>query len=153
MILVKELSSLLETLYAAPLEPEQWQVFLERLCAFTNTASGCMVSVGADENTILAGAGFNFNPEILHLYSQHYGAIDPYTAPVKLIPRVGIIQAEALVSRTSLVRSELYNAGTPLPLKSPTVRVRLSGSVSAPESRLVPGVKVPSPLLISTCTV
>jgi DNA-binding CsgD family transcriptional regulator/PAS domain-containing protein len=109
MILVRELSSLLETLYAAPLEPEQWQVFLERLCAFTNTASGCMVAVGADENAILAGAGFNFDPEILHLYNQHYGAIDPYVAPVKSIPRVGIIQAEALVSRTALVRSELYN--------------------------------------------
>ena len=107
---IKELSSLLASLYAAPLEPEMWQVFLDHLCALTNTASAYMVAVDPEKgNVTLAGGGLAFNPETLHLYNQHYGANDPYAAPAMANPRVGIIQAEELVSRTDLFRSELYN--------------------------------------------
>ena len=110
MASIKELSSLLASLYAAPLESEMWQVFLDRLCALTNTASAYMVAVDPEKgNVTLAGGGLAFNPETLHLYNQHYGANDPYAAPAMANPRVGIIQAEELVSRTDLFRSELYN--------------------------------------------
>jgi DNA-binding CsgD family transcriptional regulator len=110
MASIKELSGLLAALYAAPLEPEMWQVFLDRLCALTNTASSYMVTVDPEQgNVTLAGGGLNFNPETLRLYNEHYGANDPYAAPAMAKPRVGVIQAEELVSRPDLFRSELYN--------------------------------------------
>lgn len=110
MASIKELSALLAALYAAPLEPEMWQVFLDRLCAVTNTASSYMVTIDPEQgNVTLAGGGLNFNPETLRLYNEHYGANDPYAAPAMAKPRVGVIQAEELVSRPDLFRSELYN--------------------------------------------
>jgi hypothetical protein len=110
MISTQELSSLLATLYAAPLEPEKWQVFLDHLCALTNISSGYLVASHPTEgNTILAGGGLNFDPEIFHLYNEHYGANDPYRAPLVANLRVGLIQGEDLVSHASLVESELYN--------------------------------------------
>ena len=60
-------------------------------------------------NTLLAGGGLNFDPEVLRLYNEHYGANDPYRAPMITKPRVGLITGEELVDRTTLVRSELYN--------------------------------------------
>jgi len=110
MILIEELSSLLGILYAAPLDREKWQVFLDRLCALTETACGYMVSIRPDEgNVLLGGGGLNFNPDILQLYNEHYGAKDPYITPVTSNPRIGIIQAEELLPHADLIQSELYN--------------------------------------------
>jgi hypothetical protein len=110
MTSIKELSSLLATLYAAPLEPERWQIFLDRLCVLTNTASSYMMAVHPEQgNVTVAGGGLDFNPEPSHLYNQHNGANGPHAAPTMANPRVGIIQAEKLVNRTDLFRSELYN--------------------------------------------
>jgi DNA-binding CsgD family transcriptional regulator/PAS domain-containing protein len=105
-----ELSDLLADLYAAPLQQEKWQAFLDRLCALTNVASSYMVAIHPEQgNVTLAGGGLDFNPETLRLYNQHYGANDPYAGPATANPRVGLIQAEELVSRSDLYRTELYN--------------------------------------------
>jgi hypothetical protein len=41
-----------------------------------------MVSIRPNEgNVLLAGGGLNFNPEILCLYNDHYGASAPYVKP------------------------------------------------------------------------
>jgi DNA-binding CsgD family transcriptional regulator len=110
MTSAQELSLLLASLYAAPLEPEKWQVFLNHVCALTNTSSGYMVSILPDVgNATLAGGGLNFDPESLRLYNEHYGANDPYAEPMVTNPRIGVIQAEELVSRPDLFRTELYN--------------------------------------------
>jgi hypothetical protein len=83
MTSTKELSTLLATLYAAPLEPEKWQVFLDHLCALTNISSGYLVGSHPTEgNLVLAGGGLNFDPEVFNLYNEHYGANDPYREPL-----------------------------------------------------------------------
>jgi DNA-binding CsgD family transcriptional regulator/PAS domain-containing protein len=109
MISTVELSDLLADLYAAPLEPEKWQAFFDRLCRLTSIASGFMISVRPEGNVILAGGGLNFDPEISHLYNQHYGAKDPYTEPAMRNHRIGLMRGDELVSRADLVKSELYN--------------------------------------------
>ena len=110
MISTEELSELLVTLYSAPLEPQKWQSFLDRLCCLTNIASGYLVGSSSTEgNSILAGGGLNFDPEIFDLYNKHYGANDPYRAPLVAKAHVGLIQGEELVTHNALVRSELYN--------------------------------------------
>jgi DNA-binding CsgD family transcriptional regulator len=106
----KELSALLATLYAAPLEPEKWQAFFDHLCALTSISSGYLIASHPDEgNLCLAGGGLNFDPEVFRLYNEHYGANDPYRAPLMENPRVGLIQGEDLVTHATLRESELYN--------------------------------------------
>jgi DNA-binding CsgD family transcriptional regulator/PAS domain-containing protein len=110
MTSTEELSELLAILYAAPLEPEKWQVFLDRLSALIEISSGYMVSICPEEgNVLLAGGGLNFNPEVFQLYNQHYGANDPYTRPAMLNSRATIIQGDEMVSHSDLRRSEIYN--------------------------------------------
>lgn len=110
MISTEELSSLLATLYAAPLEPTKWQSFLEHLCSLTNIDSGYLVGSHPTEgNLVLAGGGLNFDPEVFRLYNEHYGANDPYRDPLMSNPRIGLIQGEDLVSHSTLLESELYN--------------------------------------------
>jgi DNA-binding CsgD family transcriptional regulator/PAS domain-containing protein len=76
----------------------------------TNIASGFMVSVQPGEGSmVLAGGGLNFDPEIFHLYNDHYGAIDPYVQPARRDRRIGVIPGEELVSRADLLKSELFN--------------------------------------------
>jgi DNA-binding CsgD family transcriptional regulator len=110
VISTKELSALLATLYAAPLEPGNWQVFLDQLCSLTDISSGYLVgSHPSQGNLVLAGGGLNFDPEVFRLYNEHYGASDPYRDPLLANPRVGLIQGEDLVPHTALLESELYN--------------------------------------------
>jgi DNA-binding CsgD family transcriptional regulator len=110
MISTKELSELLAILYAAPLEPQKWQAFLDHLSSLTNISSGYLVGTHpVDGNTVLAGGGLNFDPEVFELYNEHFGANDPYRAPLVAKPRVGLIHGEELVSHAALLRSELYN--------------------------------------------
>jgi DNA-binding CsgD family transcriptional regulator len=110
MVSNEQLSELLATLYAAPLEPEKWQVFFDRLCDLTNISCGYLVASNPNEgNLVLAGGGLNFDPEVFHLYNEHYGANDPYREPLLSNPRIGLIQGEELVSHAELVKSELYN--------------------------------------------
>jgi DNA-binding CsgD family transcriptional regulator len=109
MISTVELSELLVDLYATPLQPKRWQMFFDRLCMLTNIASGIMVSIRPESNLILAGGGLNFDPEIVRLYNEHYGANDPYTEPTMRNNRVGVIQGDELVSHPDLLKTELYN--------------------------------------------
>lgn len=109
MVSAVELSGLLLDLYAAPLQPERWQAFFDRLCALTDIASGFMVSIRPEGNAILAGGGLNYDPEIFRLYNEHYGTNDPFTEPVMKNNRVGVIQGDELLSRPELLRTELYN--------------------------------------------
>jgi hypothetical protein len=104
------LSDLLLDLYEAAVDQDHWQVFLDRLCTLTDTISGFMLAVDPEQGNItLAGGGLDFNPEILHLYNEYYGLNDPYAPPLMANPRIGVIQAEEVLSRSDLYRSELYN--------------------------------------------
>ncbi|HEY1985201.1 MAG TPA: hypothetical protein VGG85_07330 [Terracidiphilus sp.] len=110
MIDTEELSQLLANLYAAPLQPEKWQIFFDHLSRLTKISSGLLMTVG--ENTspeVLAGGGLGFNPEVGVAYNEHYAHADPFRSPALCNPRVGVIRGEALVSRGEFLKTELYN--------------------------------------------
>jgi DNA-binding CsgD family transcriptional regulator len=110
MTSTEELSELLATLYAAPLKPEMWQTFFDHLSALTNISSGYLITGSEGQGQeILAGGGFSFNPEVLQLYKEHYGQMDPFWSPFLRNPRVQVIRGEDLVSHDQLIRTEFYN--------------------------------------------
>jgi hypothetical protein len=57
MISTVELSELFAALYAAPLDPEKWQVFLDRLSALIEISCGYMVSICPEEGNVLLAGG------------------------------------------------------------------------------------------------
>jgi DNA-binding CsgD family transcriptional regulator len=110
MISTEELSELLATLYAAPLQPEKWQAFFDHLSRLTNISSGYLITThGSESQEVLAGGGFSFNPEALRLYNEYYGAMDPFWAPVLRNPRVAVVRGVELVRQDQLRKSEMYN--------------------------------------------
>lgn len=110
MISTEDLSELLATLYAAPLEPEKWQVFFDQLSRLTKISCGYLIT-GSESHgqEILAGGGFSFNPEVLRLYKEYYGQLDPFWSPYLRNPSVTVIRGEELVSHDQLLRTEFYN--------------------------------------------
>jgi DNA-binding CsgD family transcriptional regulator len=110
MISSEELSKLLGSLYAAPLQPEKWQVFFDHLSRLIKVSSGYLITGNESQGQeILAGGGSRFNPEVLQLYREHYGPMDPFWAPFLRNPRIAIIRGEELVRREQLVKTEFYN--------------------------------------------
>lgn len=109
MISNAELSELLATLYSAPLEPDNWQLFLQRLCVLTECSMGVLLTNSSQGNQALAGGGINLDPEPIRLYNSHYGSQDPFQQALMQNPRIGVIPSEELVRREDLVRTEFYN--------------------------------------------
>ena len=69
-----ELPSLLATLYAAPLAPQKWQTFFERLCVLTNTSTGYLLTSDAERgNALVTGGGLQFDPDVLPVTTSTTG--------------------------------------------------------------------------------
>lgn len=111
MISPKSLSDMLAALYAAPLQPENWQVFLDKLCADLEAVHGALISsnLNCASAQILAVGGIAFTPETQRLYNQYFSTLDPYPAAFSCNPRIGPIVAEELITREELERTEFYN--------------------------------------------
>ena len=110
MISTEEFSRLLATLYAAPLQPEKWQVFFDHLSQLTKITSGHIISGNPTQGyEALAGGGMGYDPEVNRLYNEHYIQFDPFMAPGLSNPRVAVIRGPELVSQRDLLRSGFYN--------------------------------------------
>jgi DNA-binding CsgD family transcriptional regulator len=104
------LSELLGSLYAAPLQPEKWQVFFDHLSRLTKISCGYLITGSESRGQeILAGGGLSFKPEVLNLYKEYYGPMDPFWRPFLRNPRVTVIRGEELVSHEQLTKTEFYN--------------------------------------------
>lgn len=78
MISTQEFSELLASLYAAPLEPEKWQVFFNQLSCHLKVSTGILIPISNDfEPAVVAGGGLAFDPEVPKLYNNFYVDIDP----------------------------------------------------------------------------
>jgi DNA-binding CsgD family transcriptional regulator len=105
-----ELSSLLEDLYGAPLEPQRWNSFLDKLCMITNSSCGYVMGAYQEEgNVILAGGGQNHDAEFFHLYSEHYGSSDPFRPGHGHPPVIGLNDGRDLIDHAVVVKTEFYN--------------------------------------------
>lgn len=110
MLSTVEMSELLLDLYAAPLQPERWQMFLERLCVLMQSKMGVFVTSDSRGNYTLAGGGLDYDPEPVRLYNTHYGSQDPWAEPCFEHGYPDVLEGEALVRRDALVSTEFYNA-------------------------------------------
>jgi DNA-binding CsgD family transcriptional regulator/PAS domain-containing protein len=111
MISTEDLSELLAALYAAPLQPGNWQVFFDRLSGLMKISVGSFF-VPTDDGrtyTLLAGGGFAFDPELFRMYNEYYAPSDPFVPPVLANPRLAVIRGEELVSHDQLSKTGFYN--------------------------------------------
>jgi DNA-binding CsgD family transcriptional regulator len=78
------LSGLLLDLYGCALRPEQWPMFLARLCAMVEAPQAALVHHQVvDSRFVVAPMSHGVDPEAMVRYNAYYGAIDPWTEAYK----------------------------------------------------------------------
>jgi DNA-binding CsgD family transcriptional regulator len=106
MICAQAYSELLSTLYVAPLDEAQWQLFLTQLCEFTHsTVAMFLRSDSSLGNRMLASGGVPTAAEADHTYNMTRSFTNQFREAFLRNPRVGVIEGEDLLPRDQWARS------------------------------------------------
>ena len=109
MVSLEAFSELLEVLYSAPLDQEQWQRFLVLLSKHTESAVA--VFLCADNQLGLSvratGSAASFEHDI-STYNQRYAANDPLRGALIRNARTGVFQGSEVYPDRDLLQSKLY---------------------------------------------
>jgi DNA-binding CsgD family transcriptional regulator len=107
MISLEALSELLEVLYSAPLQLEQWERFLALLSE--HTGSECSVLLCANSRLALSvGAQGGRGQFDQAAYNERYAANDPLRAPIIRHARTGVFHGNDLLPNGGMQRTDLY---------------------------------------------
>jgi DNA-binding CsgD family transcriptional regulator len=113
MVSVAVFSELLQVLYSAPLQQEQWHQFLKHVCEYTGSSLG--VFIAGDTGTglaVLAHGGTRDNSATVSLYNQRYAQSDPFRPAVVRRCRAGIPEGiyteEELIPSNQFLQTEIY---------------------------------------------
>jgi DNA-binding CsgD family transcriptional regulator len=111
MISVEAFSELLQVLYATPLHPEQWPLFLDLLCEHTGSRSNFLICADSSETlSIRFQGGVPYDPSVIATYAAAYSGRDPFVLPLIRSGTVGVMEPEALLPRAELEQSDFYRA-------------------------------------------
>jgi len=113
MVSVEAFSELLQVLYSAPLQQEQWQRFLTLVCEYTGSSLGVFLS--ADTRTglgiLAANAGWG-SQATLSMYNQEYAQKDPFRPALVRRCRIqkpeGVYREDELIPAAEFLQTEIY---------------------------------------------
>ena len=110
IVSTKIYSELLGTLYAAPVDQSQWQIFLSRLCDVTHAKVGFLICSHSALGTLtLASGGWPIPPEVDRTYQEGYRYSDIVRVSLMRNPRLGIIEVEELVPHDTLMADPMFS--------------------------------------------
>jgi DNA-binding CsgD family transcriptional regulator len=107
MVSLEAFSELLEVLYSAPLQREQWERFLALVSQHTQSEASILLCANSRHTlSVSAQAGKVHFDEMV--YSEQYAASDPIRgAIIKAAPR-GVVSDEELFPNEGLTRTDMY---------------------------------------------
>ena len=109
MISTAAYSELLRTLYAAPLDESQWQIFLTQLCDITGSRIGFFLrndsSLG---NRTLAAGGMPVPANLGQGFRAAHSYSDPFRQALLRNPRIGVVEGEDIVPHDEFIETEIY---------------------------------------------
>ena len=109
MISTKAYSELLATLYAAPLDEPQWQVFLTQLCEVTGSRIGFFLRNDSTlGNRTLASGGIPVPAQVEQTFKAARTYSDPFRQALLRNPRIGVIEGEDIVPHNEFVATDIY---------------------------------------------
>jgi DNA-binding CsgD family transcriptional regulator/PAS domain-containing protein len=113
MLSIEAFSNLLQVLYSAPLQQEQWQRFLTSVCEYTGSNLGVFIS--ADTRTglsVLASGGQHGESATILDYNRQFAQKDPFRPAIVRRCRsrnpVGVYSEEELVPSQDFLQSQIY---------------------------------------------
>jgi DNA-binding CsgD family transcriptional regulator/PAS domain-containing protein len=109
MISTAAYSELLATLYAAPLDESQWQIFLTQLCEITGSRIGFFLRNDSTlGNRTLASGGIPVPAQVEQGFRAAHTYSDPFRQALLRNPRIGVIEGEEIVPHDEFVATEIY---------------------------------------------
>lgn len=101
---------LIHQLYAAPGTVDGWQVFLDGLRVAVNGSAASFISHNLRLHRANVAVSAQIDPDVLRLYEQHWGPLDPWACSPKLRqagPRA-VIVGDELISHSDMKRTAYY---------------------------------------------
>ena len=109
MISTQAYSDLLATLYSAPLDEPQWQVFLTQLCEVTGSRIGFFLRNDSTlGNRTLASGGMPVPAQVEQSFKAAHTYSDPFRQALLRNPRVGVVEGEEIVPHDEFIETEIY---------------------------------------------
>jgi DNA-binding CsgD family transcriptional regulator len=109
MLSTRAYSDLLATLYSAPLDEPQWQVFLTQLCEITGSRIGFFLRNDSTlGNRTLASGGMPVPAQVQQSFKAAHVYSDPFRQALLRNPRIGVIEGEDLFPHHEFVETDLY---------------------------------------------
>ncbi|MBS0234208.1 MAG: helix-turn-helix transcriptional regulator [Proteobacteria bacterium] len=108
--IAQDLPWLLDLLYGAALDEEQWPVFLQGLMKPFDGANGVLHFFDIETQTTPIAYTFGLEADYLASYQEHFSNRNPY--PVQTFEKLPILQvrpAIAVLSKDEALRTEFYN--------------------------------------------
>jgi DNA-binding CsgD family transcriptional regulator/PAS domain-containing protein len=109
MISTAAYSELLATLYAAPLDESQWQIFLTQLCDITGSRIGFFLRNDSTlGNRTLASGGIPVPAQVEQGFRAAHTYSDPFRQALLRNPRIGVVEGEDIVPHEEFIETEIY---------------------------------------------
>jgi len=110
MVSLEAFSELLEVLYSAPLDQEEWQRFFTLVCEYTLGKNGYFLC--ADNHLGLSvravGGASHYAQFTMDTYNQRYATSDPYHGALIRNARTGVFQGDDVFPDELLLQTEMY---------------------------------------------
>lgn len=106
----EELPALLDLLYGAALDGDQWPIFLQGLMKPFDGANGILHFFDIETQTTPLAHPFGLEAEYLIGYQEHFASCNPY--PIQSfakLPFLQVVPATTVLSREEALRTEFYN--------------------------------------------
>jgi DNA-binding CsgD family transcriptional regulator/PAS domain-containing protein len=106
------LDRLLTTLYAAPTQPEMWNIFLKEFSQISSVNKAAIIShnFDANEHKMLAGLGDSIKDgETVRLYEEYYCQVDEWTSRFPKGVNLRVVQGEEIWPTDAILKSTFYN--------------------------------------------
>ena len=101
-------SKVVELIYDCALDPARWQEVLDTLVEISKSRSG-VLGVNDLRNRRTALAFLNgINEHYQQLAEEKYGAVNPYTVPLQLVPVGRVVTSNELISDHDLMENPWY---------------------------------------------
>lgn len=112
MVSVEAFSELLQVLYSAPLQQEQWQRFLTLVCGYTGSSLGVFISADTCSGLAILAENGGQKGQTVSAYNREYAQSDPFRpAVVRRCRRwdpVGVYSEDELIPTEEFLQSEIY---------------------------------------------
>ena len=109
MVSLEAFSELLQVLYSAPLQQEQWQRFLAMVSEHTRSRNSYFLSADTCRGLAALAQGGKLNdPTVIAEYNKSFSRSDPFRTAVIRQSRTGVFTEDELLPGDGLLRTAIY---------------------------------------------